>query len=359
MDLASTKSAPQRSGDGRPPRGHPDGRVGASTKSAPQRSGDRPPPLTSWPGWRLNEVRSPKERRHSDGPVPRHPARRASTKSAPQRSGDRDTDHSRAVSSRPQRSPLPKGAETAQAETTAATRWCLNEVRSPKERRPAGRPGAHLRAGASTKSAPQRSGDFILKSLRLTAPGGPQRSPLPKGAETVALAASCPVPSGLNEVRSPKERRRPSPGSGVPGRCSGLNEVRSPKERRRSRRCGCGTRRSRLNEVRSPKERRQPTRSAPRLASRLNVVRSPKERRLRPAHPSMWHGPPQRSPLPKGAETDRPAATIDATEASTKSAPQRSGDHCPSGAHHRVSAPQRSPLPKGAETSAGHLLAGL
>ena len=135
VPAASTKSAPQRSGDGRLDGGAHHG-FGASTKSAPQRSGD---------------ARRVEELVHD---LP------ASTKSAPQRSGD-----------------------TGPARRRGA-RAGLNEVRSPKERR------RDLSGGVGAEA------DL------------PQRSPLPKGAETPAPKTWwLPCRSGLNEVRSPKERR--------------------------------------------------------------------------------------------------------------------------------------------------------
>ena len=86
----------------------------------------------------------------------------------------------------PQRSPLPKGAETAYGRSI----WYLSEQ--------------------------------------------PQRSPLPKGAETNSLVSERAMVNGLNEVRSPKERR-PGPPGCKSSRHAGLNEVRSPKERRPDR----------------------------------------------------------------------------------------------------------------------------
>ena len=127
-DPASTKSAPQRSGDSplpslialvdRPQRSpFPKGAetrwrarssawVWASTKSAPQRNGDGGRAGTRTSGPRLNEVRSPKERRHALG-------------------------HADLSSiSRPQRSPLPKGAETRRPVHHHDTRRLrLNEVK--------------------------------------------------------------------------------------------------------------------------------------------------------------------------------------------------------------------------------------
>ena len=84
---------------------------------------------------RLNEVRSRKERRHGHAHSDPVRARHASTKSAPLRSGDR------------------------------------HRCARPRPRRP-----------ASTKSAPQRSGDCRRRRV-------------------------LPIRAGLNEIRSPKERR--------------------------------------------------------------------------------------------------------------------------------------------------------
>ena len=163
---------------------------------------------TGHPEGRLNEVRSPRERRR------RRPGRPW---------------------------PRPRG---------------LNEVRSPKERRP-GRAGAEhtLRVRASTKSALQRSGDRRHRPLghpwrtHASTKSALQRSGDPSPRPRTRSRSRC-----LNEVRSPKERRRrgcrPAP------RCTAcLNEVRSPKERRPvARTTSWGP--SSLNEVRSPKERR-------------------------------------------------------------------------------------------------------
>ena len=159
----------------------------ASTKSAPHRSGD-PARL----------------RRHEGLGV-------ASTKSAPHRSGDPAVASSTSVrSAAPQRSPLPTGAETPvhgwarrsrlaglnevrspQERRPARTRRAcpmtgcsLNEVRSPQERRLPGREeGGHGADAASTKSAPHRSGD--VRQIAYMVP-----------------------PRSLNEVRSPQERRQ-------------------------------------------------------------------------------------------------------------------------------------------------------
>ncbi len=108
---------------------------------------------------------------------------------------------------------------------------CLNEVRSPQERRRAGCSLLGRGCVASTKSAPHRSGDNP-GSMPSTERPRPQRSPLPTGAETQgatvegvvvgrASTKSAPHRSGdvrqiaymvpprsLNEVRSPQERRQ-------------------------------------------------------------------------------------------------------------------------------------------------------
>ena len=141
---ASTKSAPQRSGDHAPTVGD-DGSTRASTKSAPQRSGDK----------RL------------DGGA--HHGFGASTKSAPQRSGDSHSAVSTPTGgSGPQRSPLPKGAETSRIGGARAALTRLNEVRSPKERRRVWGAVRGPGAAASTKSAPQRSGDSTSDYSPLT-----------------------------------------------------------------------------------------------------------------------------------------------------------------------------------------------
>ena len=181
---------------------------------------------------RLNEVRSPKERR-PDESEPVLLDVRASTKSAPHRSGDprprRGCGPPRGlneVRSPQERRPRPRAASRCR-------RCRLNEVRSPQERRP-GRGNAWGRAC------------------------GPQRSPLPTGAETcarglevlaavVASTKSAPHRSGDSSIR---DIRYPSD--------YGLNEVRSPQERRRPRRSAAGRCRRGLNEVRSPQEQRPP-----------------------------------------------------------------------------------------------------
>ena len=157
--------------------------VDASTKSAPHRSGDSHHNAGQGPrtAHRLNEVRSPQERR---------PEQTAAYMKRP---------------STPQRSPLPTGAETEVV------------LHGPPLRR------------ASTKSAPHRSGDSGLR-LPLVSQSPPQRSPLPTGAETphggeytvdaLASTKSAPHRSGDGGPR-PGRWRRP-----------GLNEVRSPQERR-------------------------------------------------------------------------------------------------------------------------------
>ncbi|MGW9719971.1 hypothetical protein ACUXOP_002114, partial [Micrococcus aloeverae] len=159
-------------------RGHP---LPASTKSAPQRSGDRwrvgpGPGLT-----RLNEVRSTKERRLPAG-AGHHGPREASTKSAPQRSGD--------CSSLPLHGLSLLG---------------LNEVRSTKERRPQGRGPQPRRPPASTKPAPQRSGDIGTDPETRAVVGMPQRSPLPKGAET-HLSPGAGVHASLASTKSAPQR---------------------------------------------------------------------------------------------------------------------------------------------------------
>jgi len=132
---------------------------------------------------------------------------------------------------------------------------------------------------ASTKSAPQRSGDS--EGGRLTLVRAASTKSAPQRSGDPCWRGLRGPPSGLNEVRSPKERR--------------------PRTRKRSH--------------------------APPLS--LNEVRSPKERRRRSGrNPDQWASP-QRSPLPKGAETPRMTAEVAF-----------------------VVPPQRSPLPKGAETTA-------
>ena len=155
----------------------------ASTKSVPRRSGDGRWPLTTCGRGCLNEVRSPKERRPADLDGVADAGVHASTKCAPRRSGDERQRSTRSAYRSPQRSPLPERAETGdrdtdaadpapqrgplpeRAETCRARRGCsrgsrLNEVRSPKERRPPGSTAMRSR------------------------PTWPQRSPLPEGAET-------------------------------------------------------------------------------------------------------------------------------------------------------------------------------
>ncbi len=185
---------------------------------------------------------------------------------------------------------------------------------------------ADVHPAASTKSAPQRSGDPRLPRTGLPAPASTKSAPQRSGDRGAGPRPPCA--SRLNEVRSPKERRRRGRG-GRPRSPAGLNEVRSPKKRRRPRRRrGSGPGGPGLNEVRSPKERRR---------GRVVAVDN---REL-----------PQRSPLPKGAETDPGECVAGADDASTKSAPQRSGDVLSIPIAASPPPPQRSPLPKGAETS--------
>ena len=104
--------------------------------------------------------------------------------------------------------------------------WSANEVRSrrsgdgkqdddpgyiltPKERRPSdGSPtGRGITRLNEVRSPKERRLPYAIVS---PTSGGPQRSPLPKGAETALIRpADGAVLMGLNEVRSPKERRRP------------------------------------------------------------------------------------------------------------------------------------------------------
>ena len=135
VEVASTKSAPQRSGDG----GRDARRPGSpaslnevrSPKERRQAARRRGTPRV----WRLNEVRSPKERRQPLRREHTHRRLRASTKSAPQRSGDVADRWGTRGAHTPQRSPLPKGAETRMGRSAWTRRCSLNEVRSPKERR--------------------------------------------------------------------------------------------------------------------------------------------------------------------------------------------------------------------------------
>ena len=164
---ASTKSAPHRSGD--QARAH----AVATDELLPQRSplptGAETRGLQSPRAGlcRLNEVRSPQERRQP-GVDAQHGTAPASTKSAPHRSGDsgchgrgrrggprlnevrspqerrRPPDRIHGPATEPQRSPLPTGAETSARSHT----WS--------------------RHGASTKSAPHRSGDSTSDYSPLT-----------------------------------------------------------------------------------------------------------------------------------------------------------------------------------------------
>ena len=227
---ASTKSAPQRSGDEHGLAQHA-GQVAASTKSAPQRSGD-------WTG---------------RGPF--RPAAAASTKSAPKRSGDTPSTRAGFATGSPQRSPLPTGAETIHVLAEDAARL-----------------------EASTKSAPHRSGDW-RRGTGAYHVGQPQRSPLPTGAETL-----------MEDPLTP----------GVP-----IEPQRSPLP----------------TGAETPRRRRSPSQRP-----RLNEVRSPQEQRPDTGEGLIRHGLPQRSPLPTGAETDHAHPVAGALVASTKSAPHRSGE---------------------------------
>ena len=161
-----------------------------------------------------------------------HGVVRASTKSAPQRSGDHTLCPVSAIKVDASTKSAPKAAETATPPTTPASDSGLNEARSPKERRP----GA-VSADTSVLAPPQRSPlpKGAETSTRSAPPyrSTPQRSPLPKGAETGRLRRGVRCPGrGLNEVRSPKERRPCS--TQHPGHACCHNEVRSPKEQRPS-----------------------------------------------------------------------------------------------------------------------------
>ena len=189
----------------------------------------------------------------------------------------------------PQRSPLPTGAETGRhvrtprADDHASTKsaphrsgdsrrprsdppsWtCLNEVRSPQERRQRVLHHALDQPFASTKSAPHRSGD------RRIAAGLPR-----------------PLPGSLNEVRSPQERRRADP--------SGVVRQEHASTKSAPHRSGdspmlAGSARSTVVPQRSP----LPT----------GAETAPSAFVVRPT------GSPQRSPLPTGAETAFPAASL-------------------------------------------------
>ncbi len=134
---------------------------------------------------------------------------------------------------------------------------------------------------ASTKSAPHRSGDPAVASSTSVRSAAPQRSPLPTGAET------------------------PVHGWARRSRLAGLNEVRSPQERRPARtRRACPMTGCSLNEVRSPQERRLPGR----------------EEGGHGADAASMKSAPHRSG--DGLDQARPGLP----DASTKSAPHRSGD---------------------------------
>ena len=209
--------------------------------------------------------------------------RRASTKSAPRRSGDCWWCW-RGWSARcsPQRSPLPEGAETVGPRRPAPPTG-LNEVRSPKERRPSSAACSRPQPTSlnEVRSPKERRPLFVHDNVVLV--NEPQRSPLPEGAET----------SGTSSVSSP--------------RMPGLNEVRSPKERRHRHRVRHEDRRLPASTKSAPRRSgdRRAHRTQAAVGHRLNEVRSPKERRRGDAgheHLVRRRGP-QRSPLPEGAET--------------------------------------------------------
>ncbi len=143
QEHASTKSAPHRSGD-RAVRLLGQAHRLASTKSAPHRSGDaRSRGGRTRCGCRLNEVRSPQERRRLADQV---------------RKGDQV----------PQRSPLPTGAgrQTVQARQLrrASTKSAPHRSGDNHGRQQ----GRRRVAPASTKSAPHRSGDSTSDYSPLT-----------------------------------------------------------------------------------------------------------------------------------------------------------------------------------------------
>ena len=85
----------------------------------------------------------------------------------------------------PQRSPLPKGAETEVGPEPGPVGLASTKSAPQRSGDTEDDGGSRVRRAASTKSAPQRSGDYSL-GVAMDASVQPQRSPLPKGAETEA-----------------------------------------------------------------------------------------------------------------------------------------------------------------------------
>ena len=304
---------------------------------------------------------------------------------------------------RPQRSPLPEGAETwVTCSHSGASQACLNEVRSPKERRRRGIVWSiRMIESASTKSAPRRSGDLtrindggrIDTPQRSPLPEGaetcsageagdgcwPQRSPLPEGAEThvsvsvvqpegPASTKSAPRRSGdcrmtacsgyLSSASTKSAPRRSGDTSGrlqVVQVVRGLNEVRSPKERRRAH-ISDSERLALISASTKSAPRRSGDCSAQGLCSRGRVASTKSAPRRSGDNPTGIkvldsETEPQRSPLPEGAETrlgptgGRCSLRLNEVRSPKERRPIR--DAIRDG----MSMPQRSPLPEGAETA--------
>ena len=189
--------------------------------------------MGSLPSARLNEVRSPKERRPWLTQSTDDGVTRLNEVRSPKERRPSSAPHSGGRRTPPQRSPLPEGAETRRRGPRAPRKASGASTKSAPRRSGDTQliPVVEVVDAASTKSAPRRSGDlgYVFPFWRIT--GVPQRSPLPEGAETTRHRLVNPHDRiGLNEVRSPKERRHPCPNDR--GRLRSLNEVRSPKERR-------------------------------------------------------------------------------------------------------------------------------
>ena len=279
--------------------------AGASTKSAPHRSGDTRPGSTPRGRPSLNEVRSPKERRPHTVPRKRHQSR-CLNEVRTQSSGDGHAPNDPSIGFRPQRSPLPKGAETGGSERRHVSLGAASTKSAPQRSGDVHEERAAVPLDASTKSAPQRSGDRAASAWCALSRSWPQRSPLPKGAETVLDPASgsrmlpqrSPLPKGAETVTGSEHGVRVVPAStkSAPQRSGDVGvEVLGHAELDASTKsapqmsgdCACGF------EVLAAVV--ASTKSAPERSGDTDThIQTP-----------SGHGMPQRSPLPKGTETSR------------------------------------------------------
>ena len=299
---------------------------------------------------RLNEVRSPKERRRQALVLVIEPGG-ASTKSAPHRSGDSGLTHAAEYMAQPRRSPLPTGAETSTGVKGTYRRTVPQ--RSPL---PTGAETVRCHTPRTPVESPQRSplptgAETWAVIFTLMGNVWPQRSPLPTGAETVAVAVR--VRSALMPQRSPLPTGAETEGTFGGDTLSAASTKSAPH------------RSGDLGRIETRRFARAPQRSPLPTGAETGGVFIPVDRLVMP----------QRSPLPTGAETgsarrscSHPARLNEVRSpqqrrprlfaedrcslaASTKSAPHRSGDRATNRQESPSGSPQRSPLPTGAETT--------